>query len=162
MLLFFFLQLSHGLSLSPGKEPLNRPSVGGAGAANAYPGGGATSRFVLASGEYEEFLCRRLPELHEVLETFLQDLEKLRFHLLACEAALQESLEESTDILEASVDTTVKYLLDRANEFFRNLEEAEKDFGTSLTEIVTMELEGFATSQLEETNELRAKILSNK
>lgn len=109
-----------------------------------------------------------MPRLQEASEAYLRDLENLRFYLLTCESALQESLEESIDLLEASVDTTVKYLLDRGNEFFRNLEEAEKDFSTSLTEIATMELEGFPAASAtgggtaDEANELRSKILSNK
>ncbi|KFG99896.1 leucine rich repeat-containing protein [Toxoplasma gondii VAND] len=112
--------------------------------------------------EFQRLVHSRAPELLEQAADFVGDVDKLRFHLMAGEATLQESLEESVDTLEASVDSTMKNLLDRGSDFFRNLEEAERTFGSSLTELATKELEAFPAVMNEETSELRLKYLGRK
>ncbi|PFH32340.1 leucine rich repeat-containing protein [Besnoitia besnoiti] len=112
--------------------------------------------------DFQRLLQTRGPELFEAIDGFVADVDALRFHLLTSEATLEESLEESADTLEAAVDATMKFLLDRGSDFFRNLEETEKNFSSSLLELATAELDAFPAVMDEETNELRLQHLANK
>ncbi|CBZ50688.1 leucine-rich protein, related [Neospora caninum Liverpool] len=126
------------------------------------PGQNDDSTRLACDEDFQRLVNSRAPQLYAAVANFVGDVDKLRFHLMGCEATLQESLEESVDTLEAAVDSTMKQLLDRGTDFFRNVEEAEKTFSSSLTELATAELEAFPAVMDEETNDLRVKYLGKK
>ncbi|CEM09070.1 unnamed protein product [Vitrella brassicaformis CCMP3155] len=97
----------------------------------------------------------------ESVNHLLDDLDDLHQHLMTNETMLQETLEEALDEFEVVIREYCKYLSEKGSDFFRQLEELEKKFATSITEGVSSELELYQANP-DDADPRKARFLSSR
>lgn len=103
------------------------------------------------------------PKAEQMLTQLLEELETLLQHLMSNEIQLQESIEEAITEFEVKMEDSVKYMSDKREEFFRRLEELEKQFHIGLLEGANSEMDSFAQQNQDLADDpKKAKFLGNR
>jgi hypothetical protein len=76
-----------------------------------------------------------------IVEELYEQVNQLREHLLSGETQVQEALEDANTKFEVQIAEIIKWMQERAGDFFRELEAHEKAFANQLTEGMQNEFE---------------------
>lgn len=93
----------------------------------------------------------------------LEELKQLDYNLIQHELRLQECLDEAIDDFEVQMSDTIKFMMERGADFFKQFEDLEKMFHTGLLEGAMSEFEAFQSNQdLADHDQKKAAVLGNR